>query len=578
MAASFDVSAYAARLATMTRLILAPDRAFFWQAVVFSVAISLLTLAVPLSVQILIGSVANIALLRPIVVLSVVLFALLALYGLLVAAQAHLMDVFERRLFARVTEELVLRSIHARYAEVESLNREELANRFFEIVTIQRNLPTLVINGSAMVLQAVVGFAVVSAYHPAFLVFNAGVLLLMYGVWKVWAGPAIRSKLASSYAKFQVAHWLEELARANAFFKARRAIDYAVARSEHLIADYVRAHRRHFRFKFAQQVGFLALYAAASAALLGLGGWLVISNALTLGQLVAAELILSAVFLSMARVSGLLEEFYELCAALYKLGDYFEFPLEQPVARTPLPAAPAGLGLRGAVTAHRSREFRFDFALAPGTKALVVVDSFSLQKGLLDLLLRHTEPARGTVLLGDANLADLDVHALRDAIVVVDNTGVLQCSLEENLALGDPAITRAAMRDMLEVVGLTPVLAALPEGLETPLGAYGYPLSRSETLRLKIAAALLGRPRVLVLTQVFDTLAHHHRRMILDHLLREPDVTLINFSNRRDVSGFDSYLYLEPDRHHEFRTMSGLQAFERSRENAGAAAGGGVVP
>jgi putative ABC transport system ATP-binding protein len=87
---------------------------------------------------------------------------------------------------------------------------------------------------------------VVSAYHPPFLVFNAGMFLL------VCAGPAIRSKLASSYAEFQVTLWLEVLARADAFFQARRAIDYAVARCEHLIADYVRVHRRHFRFKFAQ--------------------------------------------------------------------------------------------------------------------------------------------------------------------------------------------------------------------------------------------------------------------------------------------------------------------------------------
>ena len=81
MASQFDSPHYAERLAQLARIILAPDRAFFWQAAVFSVAISVLTLAVPLSVQILIGTVANIALLRPIVVLAVVLFTLLAMYG-----------------------------------------------------------------------------------------------------------------------------------------------------------------------------------------------------------------------------------------------------------------------------------------------------------------------------------------------------------------------------------------------------------------------------------------------------------------------------------------------------------------
>jgi ABC-type bacteriocin/lantibiotic exporter with double-glycine peptidase domain len=204
----------------------------------------------------------------------------------------------------------------------------------------------------------------------------------------------------------------------------------------------------------------------------------VFSSAPTLGQLVAAEHILSAVFLSMAQVSSLLEKFDELRAALLKLGASFEFPLEQPVLQAPIPAAPAGRGLRGAVTADRAREFRFDCVLPARAMAMVVVDSFSLQKGLIDLLLRHAEPTRGTVLPGEANLADLDVHALYDAIVVVANTEVLQNGLEENLALDAPTVTRAAMRNMLGVADLTRVLAALPAGLETPLSACGYPRSR----------------------------------------------------------------------------------------------------
>lgn len=572
MASQFDPTGYSARLARLARIILAPDRAFFWQAVVFSVAISVLTLAVPLSVQILIGSVANIALLRPIVVLGVVLFALLALYGLLVGVQAHLMDVFERRLFARVTQEIALRSIHARYAEVESVNREELANRFFEIVTIQRNMPALVINGSAIILQAVVGFAVVSAYHPVFLIFNAGVLLLIYLVWKLWAGAAIRSKLAASYAKYQVAHWLEELARANAFFKSARTIRFALAQSERVIADYVTQHRRHFRHKFAQQIGFLALYAAASAALLGVGGWLVISNELTLGQLVAAELILSVVFVSVARISGLLEEFYELCAALYKLGDFFEFPLEASGRGEALPSGPADLRFEGVQTSLRDRHFQFDFELAAGAKVMAVVDSYALQKSLTDLLLRHIEPERGAIQFAGRNLADLNVQALRDDIVVIENSGVLERTVEENLGLGDPRVTRAAMRDALAAVGLEAVINSLPEGLGTRLGAFGYPLSRSETIRLKIAAALLVRPRILILTQIFDTLALHHRRQILEHLTRDSNLTLVNFTNRRDFAGYGTYLYLENRQHRVFDRLDELTAFEHARDRSAPAA------
>ena len=86
-----------------------------------------------------------------------------------------------------------------------------------------------------------------------------------------------------------MAGWLEELARANSFFKSHRSIEHAVSRSEELSHHYVDEHKRHFFYTFGQLIGFLALYAVASAALLGLGGWLVISGELTLGQLVAAS-------------------------------------------------------------------------------------------------------------------------------------------------------------------------------------------------------------------------------------------------------------------------------------------------
>ncbi len=568
MAANSDFTDYSARLASMFRAILAPDRAFFWQAIVFSIGISVLTLAVPLSVQILISSVANTALLRPVVVLGGILFGLLALYGLLVGLQAHLMDVFERRLFARITQEIALRSIHARYAAVESTNREELANRFFEIITIQRNMPTLVVTGSAIALQAIVGFAVVAAYHPVFLVFNAMVLLLVFLVWKLWAGPAIRSKLMSSKAKFEVASWLEELARANAFFKSGRTIRLALTRSEEMIASYVAAHRRHFRLKFAQQLGFLALYATASASLLGIGGWLVVTNQLSLGQLVAAELILSAVFVSLARLPALLEEFYEVCAALYKLGDFFDIPLETAIDGEAVPDGPASLQFAHAATSHREREFVFDFEVKGGTKLMAVASSYSLQKGLLDLLLRHATPSKGEVRFADRNVSDLNVHALRDRIAVIDNSGVLERSVEDNLSLGDPAVTRTAMRKMLVVVGLDMVVNSLPQGIETPLGAFGYPLSRSETIRLKIATALLARPQMLVVTQVFDSLSQGHRSAIIEYVNRLPELTFINFSNRRDIAQYDEWLRIDPDRHHRFGTMAELLAFERAFEQA----------
>jgi putative ABC transport system ATP-binding protein len=170
------------------------------------------------------------------------------------------------------------------------------------------------------------------------------------------------------------------------------------------------------------------------------------------------------------------------------------------------------------------------------------------------------------VLFAGRNIADLNLHQLRDRVLVVENSGVLERSVEENLGLGDPAISRAAMREMLEVVGLEAIVNNLSEGIATKLGAFGYPLSRSETIRLKIAAALLARPQVLVITQIFDTLAHRHRRSILEYIRRQDGLTLLNFSNRRDIAAYDRYVYLEADGHQGFDTITALLDYERQHE------------
>ena len=311
------------------------------------------------------------------------------------------------------------------------------------------------------------------------------------------------------------------------------------------------------------------MYASASAALLGVGGWLVISNELTLGQLVAAELILASVFASRARISSLLEEFYELCAALYKLGDFFDLPLEPSSSEgESLAAGPADLRFAGVQTHLRDRLFEFDFAISAGAKIMAVVDSHALQKCVTDLAMRHVEPERGAIVFGGRDFADLNIQALRDEIIVIENSGVLERSIEENLTLGDPGITRAAVRDLLAAVGLEEVINSLPDGLSTPLGAFGYPLSRSETIRLKIAAAVLARPKVLILTQIFDTLSAHHRRQILDYLTHDPTLSLLSFTDRRDFDGYGAYWLLKADGHHVFERIEDLIAFERTRENA----------
>jgi hypothetical protein len=147
--------------------------------------------------------------------------------------------------------------------------------------------------------------------------------------------------VAKSHAKHAAAHWLESLGASNGFYKSGRHINFAIDRSEAMTATYVAAHRRHFRHTFSQTLCLLLLYAMASAGLLAMGGWLILQGELSVGQLVAAELILSGVFYGIAQLGGYLEVFYDLAAGMEELALFWDVPQEAPPAADAAPCRTA---------------------------------------------------------------------------------------------------------------------------------------------------------------------------------------------------------------------------------------------
>lgn len=315
------------------RFVLRPEKSFYRLAIIYGVCISLLTLALPVSVQTLINTVANTAMGQPVMVLAGVLFLLLMMNGIFYLSQKFLMERYKQRFFARITSRIALSSIYCDMENAEPRERLDIANRFFEIMTVQKNIPMLMTQGFALVLQTAVGLVLTSFYHPMIFVFNVILVMVVYFIWRVWGHRAIKQAVLLCKSKYKIAGWLEEISLAQFESRSESSINAALEKVESLTDDYIAARRALFRNTFAQSVAFVALYALASALLLGLGGWLVIGGELTLGQLVAAELILSAIFYGISRADYLLILLYELIAATEKLIVFFEPPKENETPR-----------------------------------------------------------------------------------------------------------------------------------------------------------------------------------------------------------------------------------------------------
>ncbi len=533
-----------------------------FQSLSLGVAISLLSLATPISVQLLINSVAHTALPAPLWTLSGVLFLLLLLVAVLSAFRVHLMALFERKVFARVVAEITIRAVHARDPFFGDIGKADLFNRYFDLTVVQKAVPSLMIGGFTIVLQSAVGLAVTSFYHPFFLAFNVVLMLALLVIWLIWSRASLTSAVALSHAKHDAARWLESVGGSNGFYKSSRHVDFAMDRSEAVTASYVDRHRRYFRFSFAQTLGCLLLYALASAALLALGGNLILAGELSIGQLVAAELILSGVFYGISQLGWYLDTFYDLVASAEELSLLFAIPQERPpVARAQGPRD-GGVTLRDV----RIGDARFDFTVGSGERLVVVADA-GVDRALSMLLKRHLTPEHGLLTVGGSDLGGLDMYLLRSEVIVLDRPTIVDVTIREYLSLAAPGASGAAMLDALDTVGLGGRIATLAQGLDTPLAASGWPLAVGEVMALKLANALLAHPKVVVLSPLFDVMAPGRLAGALDRL-GQGGTTVLLCTGRPGAIGLDGWLWLGRERQQRFASHSALESFLSAQEAA----------
>ena len=541
------------------RPILGPDRATFALAIVYGIGISLLSLATPISVQMLINSVANTALPAPLFTLSGALFLLLMLSAAMSALRTHMLELFRQRFFARQVAEITLRAVHARNPFFQDARTADLFNRFFEIINVQKAVPSLLIGLFTILLQSAVGFVVTSLYHPIFLAFNLVFITVVWLIWRLWARGAMTSAVALSHRKYEMAHWLESIAGSNGFYKSDRHIDFAIEKSESMTAAYLKAYRRHFGYTFTQAVAFLTLYALASAGLLALGGWLVIQGQLSIGQLVAAELILSSIFYGTAQLGPYLDTFYDLVQAMEELSLLHAIPQEDGGRAGTASKSGGDLVLSDV----RLAELYLDCAIPAGAK-LVAHGDPDLQRALALLLKRHAAPASGFITLGGVDLSTLDPNRLRADVMVLDRVATVEASIFDYLDLASPHTDPTRIMTAIRLVGLDRRIGRLPEGIHTILSATGWPLGAADLMRLKLAAGWLRRPQVMILGPLFDMIPAPELAAILA-AFNDQRTTILYFTHRADPPELGGYWWAGDTAQHILADRAAFDAL-RARE------------
>lgn len=540
-------------ISELFRIILSPEKNYYIVAVVYGIAISLLMLAVPISVQALINTVVNTTFEYFIYVLACILFFVLILMVIVMACREYIMELFQRRFFARMTAEANLRLLYSDQQHVETINRTDLVNRFFEVSHVQKSVPKLLTHGFSIALQIVVGLTVISFYHPYLLIYSAIFSVSLYFVWKMWSQDAIKHAQAVSNQKYDLVHWMEEIARAGHFFKSEKTIDYAIKISDEKTNQYLKSKKKFFKTTFSQSLSLFLLICLAHACLLGVGGRLVSLGQLSIGQLIGAELIMAAIIYNLSYVSGYMRTYYELCASIDKLGYFFSIPTEKDQGDLKLEDITSSISFNNVMLKYRNHEFSFNMRIPFGRDVIIKCMETSGSKVFCDLMRVYRSADSGVVEIDGRDIQDFNKYTLREKIAVVDSPLIVESSIRSLFHMANPQLTSSEISALLEAVGIKEAVSCLPQGLDTVLMPTGYPLLLEEVLCLKLAVILAMSPKVLVITEVFDALEFTRRQKIVDHILKLPDMTVICFSNKLGYTMFDRYFVVDYDATYEFK-------------------------
>ncbi|MDP1591025.1 MAG: ABC transporter ATP-binding protein [Prosthecobacter sp.] len=497
---------------------------------IFSVFSGILYLAAPLAVDAVVSNLAFGGQSRPyvqaIVILALALFGALGLQAVVSGFQYYISDIIQRRIFVRTAADLAYRLPRVKAQSLDEVHAPELVNRFLDVVTAQKSTALLLLDGVNLIFGSLIGMLLLALYHPLMLMFVVILLaLIALSMWLLGKG-AVTSSIAESRVKFDVVNWFEEIAAFPFAFKGPGGYQMANERANHLATEYLACRAAHFRIVMRQIVALLVLSVIAAAVLLILGGWLVVSQQITLGQLVASELIMGTIVTAMAKMGKKLEAWYDAMAAMDKLGHIFDLEIEREDGEQPL-SREGGAEVRACEISFGYHEPLFakkSFTVSPGSRAAIVGPHGSGASSLLDILFGLRQPSAGHVSIDGLDLRSWYLEVLRESVMLLRRDEIVDGTVVENLRLGRVDVGLDEIREALERVGLLDVLLHRPEGLKLRLKVGGAPLSGNQRTRLLLARALVQRPRLLLIDELFDSLDDESFKL-LETAILDPSLT-----------------------------------------------------
>ncbi len=487
--------------------LMAPDASEIRYLYLFSFINGLITLSLPLGVQAIMSTIIGGQINSSWVLLIIIIGIGTIANGSLTYIQLYISEILQRKLFARSAFDFAYRIPRLRLEVISKQFAPELINRFFDVLTLQKGLPKLLIDFTNALLQIILGLILLSVYHPVFIILSIIVVFMLVLVIALSSSKGLETSIYESKYKYKVVSWLEELARAMHTFKLAGQSKLPMERTDYLVGNYLTYRKKHFSILMGQFGIFIFFKAIVTMALLALGSYLVMNNSINLGQFVAAELIIILVLNSAEKIIYTMETIYDVLTALDKIGYVTDLPLEIEKGKKELNTAPdlgKGLSIRATnLNFNHSENLQFkqlNFTINAGDRVCLTGKSNSGKSVLLQVIAGLYTDYQGVMAYNDIPISNLNINSLRGYIGnYSDKEDIFEGSFLENITIGNDNMSLDRLKEIVKLVGLTEYVELLPQGYETPFLPTGQGLSQNIIQRILLLRAIIHQPKLLVI-------------------------------------------------------------------------------
>jgi ABC-type bacteriocin/lantibiotic exporter with double-glycine peptidase domain len=514
------------------------DKKDVYQIFFYAIFAGLISLSLPLGIQAIINFIQSGRVSASWIILIILVVFGVALIGVLSLMQLRITENLQQKIFVRSSFEFAARLPKIKPDQLYNTYPPELANRFFDTMTIQKGTSKLLIDFSAALLQIVFGILLLSLYHPYFIIFGILLLFLLYFIFKFSYRSGLETSLKESKFKYKVASWLQEVARNNFSFKNELNYDFALEKNNQIVSDYLNYREKHFdviKRQFSQLIIFKIII---TASLLSIGGFLVLSQQMNIGQFVAAEIIILLVINSVEKIIIGLETFYDVLTSIEKIGQVTDLELEEDTITK------NDTCYTNIVLETENIKFKFpdskkevlnaiSLKIEQGEKIVLDGENGSGKTTLIRLLSGLLQPTSGSFYINDDTFRKINLKQYRSQIgSIIHGETPFEGTILENITFKDTSISFEDIKWAIDGVQLSSFIKSLPKGLDSRIFPEGKQLSSSNAQKILLARSIIHKPKILFYEDPTDSMDEKVANEIIDFITSDANKWTIVVSSK----------------------------------------------